>query len=154
MMARPFQVVRRSALDPTSAWRQVTTWERHGDAVPFTSVRRQPGSGPGLGERFVARTTLGPVGFDDLMEVVAWEPPREGAPTAETGRGFCRVEKRGRTLTGWTEITVQPDANGSVVTWREHAEVPRLGRLGNAPAGLVGRLLFGRLLKRLLTGTG
>lgn len=158
-MPRPFEIIRRTELDAAEAWDRLTTWERHGNVVPLTTVHREPGTGPGVGEHFVARTALGRVGFDDPMEVVAWEPPREpvasgeavvGASADPDRSGFCRIEKRGRVLTGWTEITVQPAFDGSVVMWRELAVVPRLGRVGNAAGHTVGRLMFGRVLSRLL----
>jgi hypothetical protein len=53
-------------------------------------------------------------------------------------------------LTGWAEISVVPSGLGSVVTWREAADVAWLGPLRAVPGQVVGRLLFGRLLDRLL----
>ena len=93
----------------------------------------------------MARTAVGPVGFDDVMEVVAWRPP-----SPDGGEGFCRIEKRGRTIRGWAELVVTPQPTGSVLLWREVAEVTRLGRIGNAPGRIAGRLLFGRLIDALL----
>lgn len=132
-------------------------WERHGDAVPLTTVRLLPGPSDGEGTRFVARTSLGPVAFDDVMEVVTWQPPRAAGKRSEQleapAEGFCRIEKRGRVITGWAEIIVRAEpGGGSTLLWRELAEVPRAGRIGNAPGRLVGRLLFGRLADRLLAG--
>jgi hypothetical protein len=140
----PFELRRHTSLDAAEAWHRLTTWERHADGFPLTQVRLLPGARAGVGTRFAARTSLGPVGYDDVMEVVEWRPPRDG------GHGFCRIEKRGHLITGWAEITVTPDDEGSIVEWREVAQIPRLGRLGDAPGRLVGRLLFGRLVDRLL----
>jgi hypothetical protein len=155
--ARPIELTRRTTLDVDDAWRRVTTWERHGDAVPLTMVRLLPGPTEGEGTRFVARTSLGPVAFDDVMEVVTWQPPRaalqESAEPEAPAEGFCRIEKRGRVITGWAEIIVRAEpGGGSTLVWRELAVVPQVGRIGNAPGRLVGRLLFGRLADRLLAG--
>ena len=147
---RPLQLTRRTPLDAAEAWRRVTTWERHGDAIPLTVVRLLPGPEAGVGTRFVARTSLGRAAFDDVMEVVTWRPPGESPDSAEGSDGFCRIEKRGRVITGWAEISVVPAPDGSTVTWHELAEVAKIGRLGNAPGRLVGKVLFGRLVDRLL----
>lgn len=127
-----FEVVRQVPLTPDVAFSRLTDWERHGDAVPFTRIRPAD-------DGFVARTALGPLGFDDPMEVVHWDPPRS-----------CRVEKRGRVVTGWAELEVEPLPDGCRVTWRELAHwwgVP--GVLGPVEEA-AGRLLFGRVVDRLL----
>ena len=113
------------------AFARLTDWKSHGDAVPFTTVRLTETG-------FVARTAVGRIGFDDAMDIVEWDPPR-----------FCRLEKRGRALRGWAEISVRPTAGGSTVVWREVAHVrgvPRL--LGGVERG-VGTILFTRLINGL-----
>lgn len=96
-----FRIDRESSLPADEVWRRLTAWERHADVVPLTrvSVRTPPPSGEGT--VFVARTGIGPVGFDDVMEVVTWRP-------AAGGGGLCRLEKRGSFVTGWAEIEVSP----------------------------------------------
>jgi hypothetical protein len=137
---RPFAVVRDTDLDPAQAWARVTDWPAHGRWVPLTSINvpTPPPSGPGT--LFVARTAVGRFGFDDPMEVVTWEPPR-----------FCRIEKRGRVLTGWAELSVEPRGDGSRVTWREVARPAGLPRFLDPTAVLFGRLLFGRVLRGVLS---
>jgi hypothetical protein len=93
----------------------------------------QPGAG------FVARTALGRLGFDDPMEIVAWDPPHA-----------CRIEKRGRVVRGWAELTVEPRAAGSRVTWREEAVPAGLPRRAQPVADRAGRQLFARVLRGLL----
>ena len=121
-------------LPPEAAWRRVTDWAAHGRFVPFTTVTAVT-TPPG----FVARTGFGRLGFDDPMEIVAWDPPR-----------FCRVEKRGRVIRGWAELTVVPRAAGSRVTWREEAVPVGLPRRARPVADAAGRRLFGRVLRGLL----
>jgi hypothetical protein len=72
------------------------------------------------------------------MEVVAWDPPR-----------FCRLEKRGRVVRGWAEISVWPTASGSKVVWRELAHVTGVPRLFSRVERTAGTALFGRLLNGL-----
>jgi carbon monoxide dehydrogenase subunit G len=136
----PFVVVRDTPLPPAAAWARITDWPAHGRYVPFTAMRVENG-GAGVGGGFVARTGLGRVGFDDPMEIVDWDPPRH-----------CRIEKRGRVMHGWAEITVEPRGSGSRVTWREEARPAGLPRFADGVAAVSGRVLFGRVLRRLLDG--
>jgi hypothetical protein len=127
----PFEIVREVPLSPEDAFARVTDWVRHGDHVPLTTIRLTDTG-------FVARTGLGPVGFDDPMDVAEWDPPR-----------FCRLEKRGRVVRGWAEIIVEPLDLGSRITWRELARTRGVvGPLTRVEAAL-GRRLFARLLAGL-----
>jgi len=139
------EVVRGSALPPAEAWARLTDWRRHADVVPLTTMTVSGPDRPGVGTRFVARTGVGPLAFDDPMEVTRWEPPADGAP------GHCRVEKQGSVIVGWMELTVSPDGHGgSLVVWREDAG-PGVGhRVLSRPNEVAGRWLFSRLVDRLL----
>ncbi|MEO3755905.1 SRPBCC family protein [Streptomyces sp. B6B3] len=149
-MAR-FRVVRRSSLPAAEAWRRLTDWPRHGDHVPLTRVTAAPPGPTRPGTLVVARTGLGRLGFDDPMEVVRWEPPTDRAP------GRCRLEKRGRVVTGWAEIEVRALDNRSEVAWHEEVQLGRAGRLSpllDPPTAWSARLVFGRLLGALLDDQG
>jgi hypothetical protein len=127
----PFEIVREVPLTAAEAFARVTDWSRHGAFVPLTSIRLTDTG-------FVAHTGVGPLGFDDPMDVVEWDPPR-----------FCRLEKRGRVVRGWAEITVDPLDLGSRITWRELARTRGVvGPLTRVEAAL-GRRLFDRLLAGL-----
>ncbi|WP_138906236.1 SRPBCC family protein [Streptomyces chryseus] len=139
-----FRVERRTPLSPDEAWRRLTAWEHHAAQVPLTRVTVTPAPPTGPGTLVVARTRVGRLGFDDPMEVVAWEPPAGGGP------GHCRLEKRGRVVLGWAEIDVRPAPGGAVAVWTEDL---RLRGLPGAFGGVVaraGRLVFGRALRGLL----
>jgi hypothetical protein len=127
----PIEITRYVPLSQREAFSRLTNWMRHGEVVPLTSVRLTDTG-------FVARTSLGPVGFDDPMEIVAWDPPR-----------FCRLEKRGRVIRGWAEISVWPTASGSKVMWREMAHATGVPRILSGVERAAGRTLFGRLLDGL-----
>lgn len=124
-------------------WERMTDWPAHGRWIPLTTVTVI--SGAGLGQRFVGHTALGPVGFDDPMEVVAWRPPEAGVP------GFCGVHKYGRVVLGdaWFEVAEQE--SGSRVTWTEEVELGplralRLSRVAAPLVRLGGRAAFTRSL--------
>lgn len=138
-----FDVVRHSSLPVAEAWARLTEWERHGEFLPFTTVRL---TGPSVGAAatFVARTSFGPLGFDDPMEVAVWQPPAGGAP------GLCRVSKRGSVVTGWAQLTVSATPKGALVHWHEQARFRAAGRLLDWPNRIVGGLAFGRLVDGLL----
>lgn len=127
-----FEVVREVPLAPHDAFARLTDWERHGEVVPLTRI-----SPTGTG--FVARTAVGPLGFDDVMDVVTWEPPT-----------FCRIEKRGRVVTGWAELSVEPTGAGARVVWREEAHWLGVPRFAAGLEEAAGRALFGRVVDHLL----
>ncbi|MFJ7420833.1 SRPBCC family protein [Streptomyces uncialis] len=133
---------RHCALDADEAWRRLTDWPRHGAFVPFTRVGVD--TPVGEGSTVLARTALGPVGFDDPMEITVWRPPEEGRP------GLCGLEKRGRLVLGRAEIEVRPDGPGSRVRWREEIRVRGLPRFCDPVLAAAGRRMFGRTVDGLL----
>ncbi|MFI2425291.1 SRPBCC family protein [Streptomyces sp. NPDC018955] len=140
-----FQLQRTVPLPLDEAWRRLTTWSRHGEAVPLTRMTVTTSPPTGEGTRVVARTGLGPLSFDDPMDVTVWRPPADGSP------GFCRLEKRGRVVTGWAEIEVRPGPGGRArVLWREDVRVRFLPSFCDAVLAGAGRRVFGRAVNRLL----
>ncbi|RYJ07188.1 MAG: SRPBCC family protein [Actinomycetales bacterium] len=128
---RPVTVTQEVPSAPDDAFAALTEWQRHGDVVPFTSVRITDTG-------FVARTAVGPLGFDDVMDVVEWTPPHA-----------FRIEKRGRMVKGWATVTVVPHGSGSLVSWTEAVHVWGVPRLGAGVEAFFARLLVRRLLGRL-----
>lgn len=126
------EIVREVDLIPAESWKRLTDWEAHGRFVPLTRITPT--------ERgFVARTGVGPVGFDDPMDVVEWREP-----------SFCRLEKRGRRVTGWAELGVEPLGTGSRVTWREDIHVRGLPRAFDGLTRASSTRLFSRVIDGLL----
>ena len=139
----PFVVTAESPVPPAAAWARLVDWPRHGRHVPLTSIKVTTPPPAGVGTVFVARTAVGRFGFDDPMEIVAWDPPRH-----------CRIEKRGSLLLGWAELTVEPQGSGSRASWREEATLAKLPRFAVGLSAAAGRLLFGRVLRKLLADDG
>ncbi|MDJ0343535.1 SRPBCC family protein [Streptomyces sp. H10-C2] len=139
-----FSIERYSPLPVDEVWRRLTRWERHAAHVPLTRISVTTPPPTRVGTVFVARTGLGPVGFDDPMEIVRWDPPSPGVV------GHCRLEKRGTVVVGWAEIEVSARDTGSWLVWREDLRVRRLPRLFDGTTVLSGRLLFGRAITGLL----
>lgn len=161
-MAR-FEVIRHTASSPQETWLRLTDWPRHGDHIPLTSVRLDTHSSPlaGVGSGFVARTSIGPLGFDDAMEVTWWQPPggdasdaadqpSGAAPLPLPTAGMCRLRKRGRVVTGWAVLTVTATAEGSVVSWLEDIHIRGAGGWLDWPLRLAGARAFGRVVDGLL----
>lgn len=140
----PFAVTQDTPLAPDVAWARITDWTEHGRWVPLTSIEITTPPPNGVGTRFTARTGIGRVGFDDIMEIVSWDPPVDG------GGGHCRLEKRGRAMLGWAELSVEPHGTGSRAVWREVARPAKAPRFADKASEVSGRLLFGRVLKKLL----
>ncbi|WP_133914480.1 SRPBCC family protein [Streptomyces sp. NBC_00582] len=140
-----FQLERTAPLPLGEAWRRLTEWRRHGEVVPLTRVTVVTPPPTGEGTVIVARTGLGPLSFDDRMEVTVWHPPAEDEP------GRCRLEKRGRVVLGWAEIEVWPDPGGRTrVVWREEIGVRLLPSPFDPLLRGTGRRLFGRAVNKLL----
>ena len=128
---KPFEIAREVPFSQEEAFSRLTNWQRHGDVVPLTTVRLTDTG-------FVARSGLGRLAFDDPMDVVEWDPPR-----------FCRLEKRGRVIHGWAEISVRPTASGSKVVWREVAHVTGVPHLFARFERATATAIFRRLLNEL-----
>lgn len=139
-------VLERVSRHPVAeSWRRLTDWPRHADVVPLTRVTVRTAPPTRVGTVFVARSGLGPLAFDDPMEVVAWNPPHDGTP------GTCRLVKRGTLVTGWAEFEVHPaDGGGSRVIWREDVRVRGLPGFTDRPLGGSARWMFGRAVDGLL----
>jgi carbon monoxide dehydrogenase subunit G len=127
-----FEIVREVHLPPEESWRRLTDWEQHARHVPLTRIIRTDGG-------FIARTGVWRFRFDDPMAIVDWREPV-----------FCRLEKRGRVVTGWAEVTVEPQPAGSRVTWREDLHVRGLPRAFDALTRAVSTRVFSRVIDGLL----
>ncbi|MEU7337479.1 SRPBCC family protein [Streptomyces sp. NPDC007074] len=140
-----FLLERVSPASAADSWRRLTEWPRHAGVVPLTRVEVVTAPPTREGTVFVARSGVGPVAFDDPMEVVDWQPPRGAAA------GRCRLVKRGTFVTGWAEIEVRPAAGGgSRVLWREDLRVRWLPGICDRPLAWAGRWMFGRAVDGLL----
>ena len=100
-----------------ATWDAITDWPAHSRFAPLTTVTVTTSGEPGVGTRFLARSGVGPVGFDDPMEVVEWSPP------AGDGPGSCVVRKHGRLVLGTARIDVVPAPAGSRLTWTYDVDV-------------------------------
>jgi carbon monoxide dehydrogenase subunit G len=127
-----FEIVREVPLPSEESWLRVTDWEQHARHVPLTRITRTDTG-------FVAHTGMRRLSFDDPMEIVDWREP-----------SFCRLEKRGRVVTGWAEIVVESTAGGSRVTWREDLHVRGLPRALDGVTRAVSMRVFSRVVDRLL----
>ncbi|MFF9348979.1 SRPBCC family protein [Streptomyces sp. NPDC014734] len=139
-----FRIERFTSLPPAESWRRLTDWERHAERVPLTRITVPAGVPAGRGTVFVARTGVGPLGFDDPMEVVRWAPPVAGRA------GLCLLEKRGSPVLGRASIGVCPTETGSHVVWVEELCVRGLPRWADPLIAAAGRRVFGRVIDGLL----
>ena len=112
--------VRATQQMPASAertWALLTDWSAHSRWIPATVVSVVEDSG-GVGTRFVGRSALGPLGFDDPMTVTVFDPP------TATSSGRCEIVKTGSVVLGTAGFTVSATSpNSCSVTWWEDVEV-------------------------------
>jgi hypothetical protein len=133
------------AASVAETWLLVTDWAAQSRWIPLTTVTvdHLPPAGPGVGTRFTGRSRLGPVAFDDPMEVTDWQPP------AGAGPGRCRIRKLGPWLTGWAEITVRAADGAAHVEWIEEVRPRWTPRFADPVVAAVGSLFFGRVLRAM-----
>lgn len=94
-------------------WRELADLPAHVEWMADArriDFRSSATSGPGT--LMAVETRLGPLRTTDLIEVVAWEPPRR-----------MQVAHRG-TVSGKGEFLLEPTASGTRVTWRESLRFP------------------------------
>lgn len=143
------------AAPAADVWALLTDWPAHGRWVPLTRVSVLTPLADGVGARFVGRSSLAAVGldvlgFDDPMEVTAWQPPDGDRP------GRCEVRKLGRVVTGTAAFDVvalapQDGRPLTRVVWEEDIEIPprALTRVLAPLVALAGRLAFTATLKAM-----
>ena len=113
---------------PDQVWARLTDWTAHERWIPLTRVTILTADPGGVGARFVARTGIGPLAVDDVMEVIRWAPPAGELP------GRCEVVKQGRVVLGGARFEVRPagdpgdrrdsgPAPRSLVLWSETADL-------------------------------
>jgi hypothetical protein len=128
-------------------WERITDWPAHGRWVPLTRVWVTSERSSGVGATFVGRTGIGPISFDDPMEIVEWAPPVDAA-------GYVRVRKHGRLVLGWAGFEVAPGpGGGSRVRWTEDVQVAPvwLTRPADRLIEIGGRFGFHRALRAMAT---
>lgn len=145
-----FRICLACALPPEEAWRRVLDLRAHGAVLPLTTVLGERLAADDLraGDRFVARTAIGPLRLDDAMLVEAIVPPGQGRP------GHARIRKQGRAVRGWIELRVAASAYGSTVDWRQEITVWGVPRLAGPVTAAVARLAYRAALRRLLARDG
>lgn len=142
-------VIRAGSPLPASAcFERLVDWDAHSAAIPLTRLTHD--GQPRVGQRFVARTGVGRLGFDDVMAVELLRRPAGDAPGVLPG--LVEVAKQGRVVGGWVRWTVTPTATGSEVEWRQDLRIPWLPRWLDPVVGLVGRAAYTAGLRALLRG--
>lgn len=130
-----FQFVLTSPLRADQAFSRALDLDRHDRLVPLTRIIRT-GTELAAGVSFTARTGMGPLHFDDIMTVTAWDPPR-----------LARLVKTGRLLRGWVQVEVRAWGEGSALRWTQQVRLP-LGL--SRPAAPLLRLGYRAVVRRLL----
>jgi Polyketide cyclase / dehydrase and lipid transport len=127
------------AAPPEAVFAAVADWEGQSDWVALTTVTADGGPHR-VGERLVAETRVGRVGFADPMEVTRFDPPHR-----------IDVRHLGRVVQGTGTFLVEPAPGGAWFVWVEDVDLPLgvVGRAGFAVVGPAFRLLLRRSLRRL-----
>lgn len=134
-----------SPMSAQDCFDRLCDWDAHSASIPFTRLSYE--GSPRTGQQFVARTQLGPIGFDDPMVVDVLRPPAGDQP------GLVQITKHGRIISGTVSWTVAPTDTGSEVVWTQHLDIPWLPRALDPLVGAIGRRAYGMGLRRLVGGT-
>lgn len=129
------------------AWERILDVHRHAEVVPLTSMNGDALYAAELvpGSRFVGRTGIGPIAFDDPMVVDEITPPSSTTP------GLARIRKEGNVVRGWIELTVTPrEHGGSLVQWVQQITVIGVPNLAGPVTAAIAKAAYGQALKRLL----
>ena len=143
-----FLIRAESPRPATACFARLVDWDALSAAIPLTRLRHE--GRPRVGQRFVARTGLGRLGFDDVMAVEVLNPPAGDAVGASPG--VVEVVKTGRVIGGRVRWTVTPLESGAAIEWRQNLTIAWLPRWLDPLVGWVGRLAYREGLRRLLAG--
>ena len=151
--------------------------DAHTRLIPLTTLREDGTGGTSLraGSRFVARTALGPLHVDDVMEVRRFDAPgadgggtaagirastggagSPGSSSTAGGEGRAVVVKTGRLIGGQIDATVSPLTGsgdgeaGSRLEWTQDLTLRGVPALADPLVAAVGRLAYGTVLRALL----
>ncbi len=141
-----FSITTGVAAPASEVFSRLVDWDAHSATIPFTRLHHD---GPArVGQRFVARTGVGRLGFDDPMEVRLLRRPAGDRPG--DAAGVAEVAKSGRVVAGRVRWTVTPTSSGARVDWEQQIVIPWLPRQLDPFVGLVGRAAYGAGLRRLV----
>ena len=141
-----FEVHLDTPLTAPEAWRRILDLRAHTAVIPLTTVTGEAMAASELveGSRFVARTGVGPVGFDDVMVVQTMVAPTSVRP------GNARIRKEGKVIRGRIDLFVTPTASGSTVVWTQRIGVRGVPALLDPVVERVARAAYSLTLRRLL----
>ncbi|WP_256793310.1 hypothetical protein [Terrabacter sp. Ter38] len=141
-----FEVHLDSPLPAPEAWRRILDLRAHTAVIPLTTVTGEAMGASELveGSRFIARTGLGPMGFDDVMVVQSIV-----RPTTHSA-GSARIRKEGKVVRGRIDLLVTPTASGSTVLWTQRIGVRGVPALLDPVVAKVAGAAYGSTLRRLL----
>ena len=141
-----FDVHLDTGLPAAEAWRRVLDLRAHGEVIPLTTVTGDQLEAAALvpGSRFVARTAVGPIGFDDVMVVDSIEQPTDGSG------GRALIHKEGKVIRGTIDFRVTPLGSTSMVDWVQQISVRWVPRAADPVVARVARTAYGKALVQLL----
>ena len=128
---------------PDVALRRLLDLRAHTRLIPFTRVTPAVAAEElVVGSRFVGRTGVGGLGFDDPMRIesLTFEP------------AAATIVKLGRAIRGDVRITATPTTTGSLVRWQQSVQLPWLPGFLQPTAARLLRAGYRGVLRRLLAG--
>ncbi|MEA5453980.1 hypothetical protein SPF06_04515 [Sinomonas sp. JGH33] len=153
-----FELKLKTPLPPPEAWARILDLRAHDRLIPFTHITHGMAPAEELqpGHRFVACTTLGRVGFNDIMTVEEISPPAPGSP------GHVFIVKSGKLIRGFVDLTVEygrtvghgreGTSDGATVRWVQEFGLGRFPAAVGLVASWIAPVAYRAMLHRLLRG--
>lgn len=143
-----FRVELTSELSPAEAFDRLLDLDAHSAVIPFTTLTHHPPLR--VGSTFVARTAVGPLGFDDPMMITEYAEPG-ASPGHSASPGHVVFRKTGRWIVGHIVLTVAAAPAGrSQISWQQDIKIGVLPAFLDPVVSRVARLAYATGLRRLL----
>ncbi|GAB3709646.1 hypothetical protein [Mariniluteicoccus flavus] len=132
----------RTPLQPADALDRLLDLDRHTELVPLTRlIWTRPLT---IGSTLTARTSLGPIVVDDVMQV------------HELGPDHARIVKVGRWIRGTAEISATrgPGEKASTVEWRQSLSIKGIPALFDPVVAAAGKAMYEAIVRSLVRDLG
>lgn len=141
-----FTIKKHSPLDASTTFAQLLNWDAHSKAIPFTTLHHE--GEPRVGQVFNARTAIGPLGFDDIMEITHMSAPAGNQPGDAPGE--VSIVKKGSLIKGSVTMTITPSTQGAEVLWEQDLQISWIPRFFDPVIAFLGKQAYGQGIKSIL----
>lgn len=137
-----FTIRTKSDLSAEKAFTQLLDLDIHTKSIPLTVVHHD--GAPRVGQVFNARTSIGRLGFDDIMRIENLVTPTSNQP------GEVQIVKKGKIVGGTVRWTITPAGSGSEILWEQDLTIAHIPKFFDPIVAFIGRMAYRQGLKKIL----